>query len=245
MQPTPQPKRKRIQPLRAVRAIRALIANPDETAKVFDIIDALSGNAGERLFQRFLATPTGERILRERRDLLATLDDRAYLESLPPGSLGRVYAEFTAREKITGQGLADASMPNRRDDIGPERRLFADRLRDMHDLWHVTTGYGRDLIGEAALLAFSYAQTRNRGIGAIVLAAAVLGPKRLDFFWPRYLWRAWRRGRRTRPLPMVAYEELLPLPLTEVRRRLRIEPPEVAHPGGVIVFEPQAQGASS
>jgi hypothetical protein len=28
-----------------------------------------------------------------------------------------------------------------------------------------------------------------------------------------------------------------------VRERLRIEPPELAHPGGVIVFQPQAQGA--
>jgi ubiquinone biosynthesis protein COQ4 len=115
----------------------------------------------------------------------------------------------------------------------------------MHDLWHVLTGYGRDLAGEAANLSFSYAQTRNRGIGVIVIAAAVLGPWRLDFNWPRYLWRAWRRGRRTLPLAMVAYEELLPLPLDEVRRRLRIDPSELAHPGGLIVFQPQAQGASS
>ena len=39
----------------------------------------------------------------------------------------------------------------------------------MHDLWHVTTGYGRDALGELSLLAFTYAQERNRGIGAIVL----------------------------------------------------------------------------
>ena len=39
----------------------------------------------------------------------------------------------------------------------------------MHDLWHVTTGYGRDALGELSLLAFTYAQEKNRGIGAIVL----------------------------------------------------------------------------
>lgn len=42
----PPPPRKRVQPLRALRAIRDLIRNPDDTTKVFDIIDALSGNAG-------------------------------------------------------------------------------------------------------------------------------------------------------------------------------------------------------
>ena len=50
-----------------------------------------------------------------------------------------------------------------------EENIFHTRLRDMHDLWHVTTGYGRDALGELSLLAFTYAQERNRGIGAIVL----------------------------------------------------------------------------
>ena len=230
----------------AWRSLRTLIADPERTDQVFQLIRALSGNAGERLFQRFCADPDGRRLLAARPQLLAALEDLDALAAMPEGSFGRVYAEFMRRERIDAKGLVEAAQAVAEDrPIDPERDWFFQRLRDMHDLWHVLTGYGRDLAGEAANLAFSYAQTRNRGIGAIVLAAAVLGPKRLDFFWPRYLWRAWRRGRRTRPLPMVAYEELLPLPLTEVRRRLRIEPPEVAHPGGVIVFEPQAQGASS
>jgi len=226
MEPSPKPQRKRIQPLRAVRAIRALIANPDDTAKVFDIIDALSGNAGEHLFQRFRATPTGERILDERRNLLATLDDRAYLKTLPPGTLGRIYADFTEREQITGQGLADASMAARRDDIGPERRLFADRLRDMHDLWHVTTGFGRDLVGEAALLAFSYAQTRNRGVGFIV-AVAWLKARGDGAYARRVIEEGYRRGRRAAWLPGADWEMLLTLPLERVRAELGLgEPPQ-------------------
>ena len=43
------------------------------------------------------------------------------------------------------------------------------RTEETHDLWHVLTGYGRDTFGEACLLAFSYAQTGNRGIGLIAL----------------------------------------------------------------------------
>ena len=166
-----RPSKRRIRPLDAWRAIRVLIQNPDDTGQVFRIIDALSGNSGERLFQRFRRDPMGARILGERRSLLTTLSDRAALKALPAGSLGRIYADFTRREQITADGLVDASMEGERIDRGPERRLFGERLRDSHDLWHVVTGYGRDLVGEAALLSFSFAQTRNPGVGFIVAVA--------------------------------------------------------------------------
>lgn len=241
----PPPPPRRVEWRQAWRALRTLVADPERTDQVFELIRALSGNAGERLFQRFCADPGGRRLLAARPSLLATLSDLDRLSALPEGSFGRSYAEFMRRERIEAKGLVDAAQAVAETrDLDPERDWFFQRLRDMHDLWHVLTGYGRDLAGESANLAFSYAQTRNRGIGVIVLAAAVLGPRSLDLHWPRYLWRAWRRGRRTLPLPMAAYEELLPLPLAEVRRRLRIDPPELAHPGGVIVFQPQAQGTS-
>lgn len=226
-QVAPPPPSKRVQPLRAWRAIRALIGNPDDTAKVFDIIDALSGNAGERSFQRFRATAEGQRILRERRDLLAALDDRDSLKQLPPGTLGRVYADFVEREQITGQGLADASMTAERRERGldPERELFFARLRDMHDLWHVVTGYNRDLLGEAALLAFSYAQTRNRGVGFIV-AVAWLRAKGEFAYGRKLMTEGYRRGKRAAWLPAQDWEWLLTQPLAVVRERLGLgEPP--------------------
>jgi ubiquinone biosynthesis protein COQ4 len=226
-QAAPPPPRKRVQPIRALRAVRALIANPDDTAKVFDIIDALSGNAGERSFQRFRSTETGRRILEEKRNLLATLDDRESLKLLPQGTLGRVYAEFTEREQITGKGLADASMTAERREraLDPDRELFFARLRDMHDLWHVATGYGRDLVGEAALLAFSYAQTRNRGIGFIVAVAWLRASG--DFSYARpVIVDGYRRGKRAEWLPGQDWEWLLTQPLTAVRERLGLgEPP--------------------
>ena len=75
----------------------------------------------------------------------------------------------------------------------------------------------------------------TRGIALIVLAAAFIGPKDVRFTWQRYLLRAWRRGRRAKLLTAVPYEKLLALPLGEVRARLDIEPPNVAHPEGIIV----------
>jgi ubiquinone biosynthesis protein COQ4 len=173
------------------------------------------------------------------------LSDREGLASLPPDSFGSTYAAFMSAENLSAQGLADAQATGRRvdPDQSPEHRWFFDRLRDMHDLWHVLTGYGRDLPGEAALLAFSYAQTKNRAIGLIVLTAAVRGPKTLDCHWQRTLFRAWRRGRRAALLPMARFEELLPRPLEEARRALHIDPIERAHPGGFPGSEASAAAA--
>jgi ubiquinone biosynthesis protein COQ4 len=231
----PPPPRRKVEWRRARTALATLVADPDRTEQVFELIDALAGDAGEKLFQRFLRHPHAPDLLTRKPSLLATLSKRSELEAMPEGSLGRTYARFMREGGIDADGLVEASqdVSREREEIDPERRWFYDRLRDMHDLWHAVTGYGRDVAGEATLLAFTHAQLRNRGILAIVLASVVRGPKAI--FWPRYLWSAWRRGRRAEMLPAAKWEELLPLPLAEARRRLGVTPPEDAHPGGILV----------
>ena len=217
----------RIRPLDAWRALRALVRNPDETKHVFELIDALSGRSGERLYERFRSTPSGARILAEQRELLPTLANREALLALPPGSLGRCYAEFMGREQISPEGLVDASVEGGRGpdpSLPPGRRLVGARMRDQHDLWHVVTGYGRDLVGEAAVLAFTYAQTRNRGIGAIVAMAWWKAGAQAP--WVRgFLRDAYRRGKRSAWLPAQDWEAMLARPLAEVRAELRVGDP--------------------
>ena len=106
----------RIRPLAALRAVRALIRNPDDTARVFDVIEALSGRTRARLFHRFRKDPAGRRLLDARPDLLAALSDRKRLLELAPGTLGRAYAEFMSREQISADGLVDASTATRAED---------------------------------------------------------------------------------------------------------------------------------
>jgi ubiquinone biosynthesis protein COQ4 len=226
----------RVQWRRAWKALRNLIRDPERTELVFALIQSLGGDNGDRNYQRFRSHPEGRQLLEDRPSLYGALCDVERLEQMPEGSLGRAYAAFMREGGLEAQGLVDASEKVREDDgPDPERRWYFDRTRDMHDLWHVLTGYGRDLAGEAANLAFTYGQLRTRGIGAIVLSAAWVGPKSVDLHWQRYLFRAWRRGRRAVPLSLVRYEELLDRPLDQVRRELHIQPPEAAHPGGVIV----------
>lgn len=225
---------------RAWKALGRLIEDPQRTAEVFEILEALAGPAFEKDFQRFAADPRGRDLLRERPSLLAALSDRDSLRSLPAGSLGRAYLEFMETGELTADGLVAADMeaterrpePLPRD---PDREFLGDRLRDQHDLWHVLTGYGMDEAGEAANLAFTLAQLPSLGLGLIVIAGAVVGPKDWRLTWPRYLVTAWQRGRRASYIVVEPWEDLLSLPLAEVRARLRIEAPEVAHPEGVIV----------
>ena len=58
-------------PLIALRAWRRLRQDPDDTAAVFEILDALRGRSGERMFVRFAASGVGKRVLREQQALAA------------------------------------------------------------------------------------------------------------------------------------------------------------------------------
>jgi ubiquinone biosynthesis protein COQ4 len=221
-----------IEPLTAWRAIRTLLANPDETALVFRIIRALSGQSFERLYQRTLADPTGSVVLNERRDILPVLQDRDRLRGLPAGTLGREYARFLDTEGITAEGLVEASGEEEDNAVflDERARVLSMRLRDIHDLWHVVTGYQRDLIGEGALLSFSYAQTRNPGIGFIVVMAALRRWREGHTDAVRLSWQAWRRGHRAKSFVAADWEGLLSVPLSEVRERLGIDEPTEYRP---------------
>jgi ubiquinone biosynthesis protein COQ4 len=196
--------------------------DPDDTTQVFEIIDALAGRAFENSFRKFRRSSNGPRLIEEQPDIVALLNDREVLGSMPAGSLGRAYLDFVIREELTPEGLSSASKEFDQDPAAPKGAYwFGARLRDTHDLYHVLTGYNRDLVGEASLLAFTWAQTRNRGIGAIVLMAYIRSGQ--DNPAARGMIRAgYRRGRKAAWLPEQDWEQLLTQPLKEVREDLRL-----------------------
>jgi ubiquinone biosynthesis protein COQ4 len=210
---------------RAGRALGALIANPDDLPQVFTLIDSLSGTAPHRLLFRMKRTPDGAALLRERPDVTRLLADREGLRAMPEGSLGRAYLAFVESEGITPEGIRDASLEaeSRSERRRPKMFLYLhQRMRDTHDLWHTVTGYKGDVAGELALLAFTLAQNWNSAVALIVFTAIVKG---LGSGYVEFIFDGWRRGRASAWLPSQRWEELLPLPLAEVRARMKLGAP--------------------
>jgi ubiquinone biosynthesis protein COQ4 len=209
-------------------ATRAALADPDDTKQAFRIAEALAFRTPERMKRRFRRTATGGRLLARRENILDVLTDRARLEAMPAGSLGHAYLRFLDGEGITAAGLVQASVdgsgqPGDDDEVAYVRA----RMRDTHDLWHTVTGYRGDLLGEAALLAFTFAQTRHVGIGFLAGVGMVLGgvPGAR-----RFIARGFARGLRARWMPAVDWVKLLPRPLEEVRVELGIDEVPVYQP---------------
>jgi len=161
----------RIHPLIALRAVRGLLRDREDTRQAFLLVEALRGKTTLRQFARFCASESG-------RALLA------------------------------------------------EHPRFRERNREMHDLLHVVAGYGRDPLGEACVLAFTFAQNGSRGAAAIALVGAWRNLRRLRTLRaPRAVWEAYRQGRRALWLIWADWETLLEQPLDEVRVRFRVAAP--------------------
>src|SRR5919201_1745432 len=135
-------------------------------------------------------------------------------------SLGRSYYEFMASEHLSAEGLVKAStIPHSTDDS----IWFRERNREMHDLLHVVTGYGRDPLGEACLVAFSYAQTGQWGFAVIALnAARRAGRARPDHPVRRAIFEGYRRGRAAKWLIGADWESLLSQPVAAIREQYAV-----------------------
>jgi ubiquinone biosynthesis protein COQ4 len=114
-------------------------------------------------------------------------------------------------------------------DYGDRRAwTLAQRLRDMHDLIHVVSGYGRDLLGEMAVLSFSTGRPRR---GENYRQSFILRLAQWKFARAGrpdaagVLRAAAARGAAAAFLPAVEWERLLPVLLPLVRERLGISPP--------------------
>ena len=220
----------RVQPITALRAVRALIRNPESTGEVFKVIQALKGGSLRQSVDRMSAHEAGRELLRCKPSILERLSDREALAAMPEGSLGRVYLDFVLAGNLSAEGLVAASEEAPRDEsrewLDPEEMWLADRLRDFHDLQHVLTGYGRDELGELCLLSFMTTQTYNRGISFIVFMGRRKYRQAMPHMDVDALVREGRDiARAARWLPEVHWEERLGEPLEALRAELGLQAP--------------------
>ncbi len=218
-------------PFHALISSIKLILNKDDTRQVFEAVTALSRDSARRLFQRFIATPYGRRVITEPVEIETILGDFPRLRAMAPGTVGRSYVDFMDEAGFTPQGLIDAA-----EEAGvgmkefPELKEFARAFRHLevnHDLWHVLTGYGRDPLGEICNLVFTQAQTRNPGLKLIIrMGLAALKLERWSFPALKAAAEARRMGEAVDFLLQHDVEAMLEQPLADMRARLGVFKPE-------------------
>jgi ubiquinone biosynthesis protein COQ4 len=213
---------------RALRALRRLFKNKEDTAEVFEIMFALNGRAYAEDYARLLATAEGGRIAYDRIEFADRLLDSQWVASFPPGSVGAAYLTFQTAGHMSVSGLIDEShkgVPAEQLDVRHPYAWWFRRIRDLHDVWHVLTGYGCDALGEMCLAAFSYQEVRGPGWALIVAGGFLRCHGPAAGAARRAILEARARALRAAWLPGEDYERLMFEPLETARARLRLSPP--------------------
>lgn len=216
------------QPLKALRAILAIIDNKEDTTQVTIFRDAIDTCWYELAYQRFRALEAGAKILAEKRNLYDRVSDIDFLAGLPEGTLGREYYKSTWMEGVTPDGFRAAYLGAGRnlDALGEERALVHYRLLDMHDLLHSAVGYTRNSMGEVCILEFQGVQFRSAGLRTLsyLLGAEVKRrtPRRPIF---KCIAEANRIASNCKDVATADWERFLELPMEEVREALNLQRP--------------------
>ncbi len=209
--------------MHALRSLRRLLNDKEDTGQVFEIMRALNGSSTAKGYLRLLKTRDGGRMAYERLEFTRLLMDDAWLDSLPEGSVGAAYRTFIRSEQISADGLVEISRQSA--PAVDEQHPYAwmgRRTRDVHDIWHILSGYHRDGLGEACLVAFSFAQTKGLGWALIAVGAASRARKAKTYPYVKAIWQGYQRGKAATWLLGEDYERLMAEPLESARRRLNI-----------------------
>jgi len=200
-----------------LRSFRKLIDNPADPlhGPIFQM--CAEHALMRRVARSFERHREGRSLLEERPRLNTKTVSLVTMGTLPAQSLGHAYAAYFAENAIIP--FDPPSLP-----VDTAVDYVATRLREAHDVVHVVTGYGTDDIGEVELQWFNLG---NLGWGPLPFLVIVA-----SFFMGRMtkyggLWSvckraraAYRRGRRSRALASVRWEDYWHTPVREVRSLL-------------------------
>ena len=233
--PFADPRREQLgyRPLKAWNHFRELIKDKENTEHVFHIFESLPWKGVEPAARAYFASEKGQKVSASEAYLVPILDDHTALRHLPAGSVAEAYCDFMEREGLTAQGLIDEydKFSVHRPDFDDQLEWYFRRMRDTHDLLHVLTGYGRDALGEACVLAFSYSQQPSPAHLFIGYMAGLNMRKRVTSNAP--VLRAIREGQRLgKACPRIGelpIRELLAMGLDEARAKLNITPARFYH----------------
>jgi len=204
--------------IKLLRAFATLIKDPRQTDKIFEISDAGRKRRRESAEIAMKAVLNDEGFLEVYRDGYNPEIELEKLRQLPQGTFGRAVAEF-----LDGNAFQPNTFPTTDSDTPLE--YLVSRVRRVHDLWHVLSGYGTDVTGELALQGFTLAQLQSPFSG-LLLAGGIL---HLVLYKPlelvgtfELIIEGYLRGKQARKLITVRMEENWNRSLADLRSELGI-----------------------
>jgi ubiquinone biosynthesis protein Coq4 len=177
-------------------------------------------HARERYCRIQAENPVAQRLLEER--YLAPVPDMDRLRALDDGTLGRAFATHVDDNGLDVHKLRESAFIEAHARDGDDQGYLAERGFQLHDLFHVLTGYDTGPLGEVGVVSFTAAQTMSPYPTFIMttrpLQMALYEPDLLPFVMDTVA-EGWIRGRTADMLVGVRWEDHWDEPLEELRRR--------------------------
>jgi ubiquinone biosynthesis protein Coq4 len=210
-----------------VRDLLESLANWDPRASVplAHTFMRVGDEAALRAFDEMaLASPTADEMLKDR--YLSPIPDVAYLAGLPDGTLGKEFERYLTSNELDVNLLRESAFIEAHQKRGEDVGYLAERGFQLHDLFHVLTGYDTTPLGEVRVVSFTVAQA-PAPYPAMIIASR---PLQILLYRPQLLpvimdaiTDGWARGRSAKPLLGVHWEENWNRPLAELRREYDLD----------------------
>jgi ubiquinone biosynthesis protein Coq4 len=143
------------------------------------------------------------------------------LAALPDGTLGREFARYLVDNELDANLLRESAFIDAHRSRGDDVGYLAKRGFQLHDLFHVLTGYDTTPMGEVRVVSFTVAQI-PAPYPAMIIATR---PLQMVLYKPELLpvvmdaiTEGWALGRRAKPLIAVHWEEYWERPLSDLRQ---------------------------
>jgi len=201
----------------AASAIASLLRDPFDGVAAGYLVEAIADTWFMKAARQRMLQGLSQQEIAWLRELTHQPLDLAAMRALPEDSFGHGYAAFLERHGLKQQRLRDMY---RNPTAAAEADWVLHRFVKLHDLLHCMLGFGIDAHGEMGLQIF---HLRNFGEPHGVLALASLPLSLARHGHPRRMlgeaWQGWWLGARLTNLFHAPLEEMMELPMAEVRRR--------------------------
>lgn len=170
-------------------------------------------------FSRLIQSSPGADSMLETRYLSPTPDINL-LRNCPDGSLGHAFVEYLDANNLDANLLRESAFITAHKARGDDEGYLAERGFQLHDLFHVLTGYDTSPLGEVKVVSFTVAQA-PAPYPAMIIASRplqmVLYEPELFPFLMDAITEGWARGRNAKPLLPVVWEDHWEEPLADLQ----------------------------